>query len=92
MQKMLIELASWGSEAGLKFNASKTVVIFFSRRKKVPPYKLKLNGDEIEYSSSTKYLGVTLDKGMYWQEHINNKLDKAKKLMLVIKKTQLDPT
>ncbi len=53
-----------GKENGLTFGASKTVVVLFNRRHlntdTLP--QLRINQQEIEFSSEAKYLGITLDK------------------------------
>ena len=84
MQRVLDSLVSWGNRCGLVFNPSKTVAVMFSRRKVKDYRKVKMNGIEVEYSSSVKYLGVTLDRRLDWKEHILNKISAAKKLMFTI--------
>ena len=81
LQIMINELTVWGRKCGLRFNADKTVVVHFTRRRKTPPYKLMVEGNEIEYSSEVKYLGVLIDSGLYWRKHVENKLNKAKGLL-----------
>ena len=78
---MLDELTSWGHTCGLKFNAEKTIAVHFSRKRKTSPYKLKLEGQEINYSNSAKYLGVVLDRKLSWREHIEQKITGARKLL-----------
>ena len=51
LQKMTDELTDWGQECGLQFNSSQTVVVHFTRRKKIPSKKLKINGQEIEFKN-----------------------------------------
>ena len=82
LQKMLDELTAWGKTCGLKFNPEKSVAVVFSRRRKLPPFALKLDGKEIEFRQEVKYLGVTLDKKLYWNTHINDKINKAKKFLV----------
>ena len=49
MQRTLDELTDWGRSCGLKFNAEKTVVVFFSRGKKMPSLHLKMDGKVLPY-------------------------------------------
>ena len=49
--------------------------------KKVTPFHLKIEGKELEYSSSVKYLGVLLDSKLTWKLHISTKLANAKRLL-----------
>ena len=60
-----------GQKCGLTFNASKTVVLLFTKsnvvRKKYADKKLiKMDGQQISFSDSVKYLGVTLDNKLTW--------------------------
>lgn len=73
---MLDKLTEWGRNRGLEFNPQKTEVVMFSRRNKNPPFKLEIDGAEIEYSDTVKYLGLVLDKKLSWQPHIEGKLCK----------------
>ena len=81
LQKMLDDLTQWGKTCGLKFNPEKSVAVVFSRRRKQPPFHLKIDGGNIEYKTEVKYLGVTLDSKLHWNTHINEKLDKTKKYL-----------
>ena len=65
IQEIINELTSWGKQYGLRFNPDKTVVVLFGRRKISDnnyPQKLQINGSEVDFSDSMRYLGVTLDK------------------------------
>jgi len=79
MQGALSKAVEWGNDSKLTFGAAKTVAVLFSRRNKpIIPHKLKVDGAEIEFSNSVKYLGLTLDKKLNYGIHINDKLRKAK--------------
>ena len=86
VQGMLDGLTEWGRSRGPEFNPSKTEVVMFSRRNIPPPFKLEVDGQEIEFSDSVKYLGVYLDRKLFWHEHILNKISKAKKTLNLLKK------
>ena len=81
LQKMLNELTAWGKTCGLNFNPDKSVAVVFSRRRKEPPFKLVIDGKEIEYQKEVKYLGVTLDSKLHWNKHMEEKITKAKKYL-----------
>ena len=81
LQKMLDELTAWGKTCGLRFNPEKSVAVVFSRRHKVPPRKLVIDGKEIEYQTEVKYLGITLDRKLHWTKHIDDKIGKAKRFL-----------
>ena len=84
LQKMLDDLTKWGKSCGLRFNPEKSVAVIFSRRRKIPPFHLKIDGDIIEFKTEVKYLGVTLDSKLHWTPHINEKLTKTKKYLTKI--------
>ena len=86
MQLVLNDLVAWGRTCGLEFNADKTIVILFSRRRVVPHFKLEMDGVEIPFSNSVKYLGVTLDSRLEWKQHLVEKIKKAKLLAVLLNK------
>ena len=75
IQKTINELATWGKEYGLKFNADKTVVVIFHRRK-IPEYRmpqqLTVGGKQVPFSSNMRYLGVMLDEKLKWTTHLDH--------------------
>ena len=81
MQKMLNELVEWGKSCGLTFHPKKSAAVFFSRRTAFPMGNLKIEGNDIPFESSVKYLGVQLDSRLHWGEHISLKIEKCKKLL-----------
>ena len=82
MQPVLDELVEWGETCGLHFNAQKTVAVMFSRSKQHFPDTVFMGDDAIPYSQSVVYLGVTMDKKLHWQEHIKNKINRTKALLM----------
>ena len=77
------DLSQWGKKWGLTFNASKTVVLLFTKsstiRKKYENQKLvKMEGIQIPFSDSVKYLGVTLDNKLSWKPRIEAKQQHVK--------------
>ena len=40
---------------------------------------MRLKGEQIQYDDIVEYLGVYLDKGLYWRDHVGLKIKKAKK-------------
>ena len=74
-----------GATYGLKFNPEKTVVVIFHKRKINPdrrPEPLIINGKELGFSDSMKYLGVTLDEKLNWNLHFNNTLTACKRALM----------
>ena len=54
-------MVEWATSNGLKFNASKCKVMLFSRKHKPKKWPIFINGEEVEYVSEYKYLGVVLN-------------------------------
>jgi hypothetical protein len=54
----------------IKINEDKTQVIYFSHQRRPPKSLLILNGRNIPFVSSVKYLDVIFDKRMTWRLHI----------------------
>ena len=76
----------WGADSGLEFNARKTAAILFSHKRKILlPKNIKVNGMEVNYVESTKYLGVTLDSKLSFSTHIKSKISKAKSLLMSLR-------
>ena len=54
-------------------------------RKKYAGKKLiKMDGQEIPFSETVKYLGVTLDNKLTWKTHVDEKTTTCKKLMVMV--------
>ena len=78
----------WGARNGLTFGAEKTEIVLFTRkRSKNVPSSLTINGTEIKFVKKVKYLGVTLDSELNFNEHIEGKIKKAKALLFMISKS-----
>jgi hypothetical protein len=64
----------------LSINPSKTIVLPFTRKKKIKRLKEPvLFSERIQLSSEVKYFGVTLDKGLTWKKQLDKVIDKAYK-------------
>ena len=86
MQTAINSTMDFGAQENLIFNPQKTKTMFFHRKNKFKfPKKLKMSGVEIEYSDYVKYLGVTFDTRLRFNKHIENKLVKAKKHLMLLR-------
>lgn len=71
----------------IKLNASKTQAIFFTRKRKacfLPSNNLSINGIEIDWTDSVKYLGITLDRKLLFNKHISNTVNKVNQTIRVM--------
>ena len=86
MQVALTKAVQWGNANSLHFVPSKTVALFFHRKRKFQaPKKLVMSNQTIEYSKYAKYLGVFLDTKLNFTYHIQNKIKQAKKLVMALR-------
>ena len=92
--KVVNDLIQWGRTCGLKFNPEKTVCIIFNKAKQITSYpnKLLVSGQQVEFSTTTKYLGVHLDHKLLWTTHITQALKKAKAYLFMILKNAVSYT
>ena len=87
MQECLNEFADWFHERGLKVSAQKSFCMIISNKKDIPSLRpLRFDNHEIPYVNSFKYLGITIDSKLSWKLHIQNKLNKAKKDLMVARR------
>ena len=66
----------------LSLNTKKTkAMIFHMPQKQVTTPKLKIDGTSVEFVNSFNYLGITIDKHLNWQDHINSIAKKISKYL-----------
>ena len=88
MQNAIRKATDWAPLRGLKFNPRKTECCFFHPGYKKYRYpSLWMGGEELTYSPTIKYLGLTLDHKLSWTPHIKEKCLKAKRLLNITKQT-----
>lgn len=79
-------LERWSSRNGLAFSPAKTVGVHFCRKRGCcPDPHVTLDGNQISFQPSAKFLGVTLDKRLTYTAHIKNLRDKCSKSLNVLK-------
>ncbi|KAL5262710.1 hypothetical protein ACHWQZ_G008195 [Mnemiopsis leidyi] len=84
-QKSLEQINQWCKENGLSLSALKTHSVMFTWRRNWRDQlskPLQVDDTEIEIRNTTKFLGVTLDSKLSWNEHIDQKCKKAKGILL----------
>lgn len=80
MQKTLVSASNYFSKWKIKINDEKTQAILFPYNKspkRIPTRKLFIQGTEIPFSKSIKYLGITFDEKLTFKEHLTNVCVKA---------------
>jgi hypothetical protein len=63
-------MTAWCERWNIKINEEKTRAIYFTHRNSPPNSPLTLNGRNIPFVNSVKYLGVIFNKRMTWRLHI----------------------
>jgi len=73
LESYLNDLQRWLSEWRTAINVSKSTTIMFARagRRFIQPRPVTLLREPIEWVDTTRYLGVTLDKGLTLSPHID---------------------
>lgn len=73
LQKDLNQISIWFSKWRIKINERKTQAILFTPRiRHKRPDEIILNNHRIEWQRSVKYLGLTLDTTLTYNEHVKN--------------------
>ena len=80
LQADLERLAKWSLEWDMEFNPSKCTVIHVTRSKFIFHSQYTIYGHVLDYVSSSKYLGVTLNDHLTWN-HIQNTVTSANKTL-----------
>lgn len=71
LQNHIDSFTDWCSRWRVKINESKTAAIYFSKTYQTPQ-RIIVNTTTIPWSDHANYLGITLDKRLTWQKHIQN--------------------
>jgi hypothetical protein len=73
MQKALNVVVKWAAKEGLNISPHKTATVPFTNRKKIQGLgPLILHGKELTMLDKIKYLGVTIDSKLNWNQHLQN--------------------
>jgi ribonuclease HI len=88
MQQTLRIVENWCNNVGLAVNPSKTTLILFTKKQinieDLP--KITFFNTELNYSNSVKYLGLTIDRKLLWNEHLDNVVKRAKSSLWICRK------
>ena len=77
LQKDLDNLASWEKKWQMQFHPQKCSVLRITRKKTTQIHDYQLHGHILKSENSSKYLGVTIDNKLCWNDHIDNICNKA---------------
>jgi hypothetical protein len=78
MQNALSITAGWASRCGLGINPSKTELVLFTRRYKIPAMvPPSLNGTMLVLTDKARFLGILLDSKLSWKPNTIERVKKA---------------
>jgi hypothetical protein len=86
MQEALNVVIKWDIKKGLNMSTHKTAVVPFTNRRKIEgPGPLTLHGKEHQVLGEIKYLGVTLDSKLNWNQHLQKIIRKTQTTFAVVR-------
>jgi len=86
LQLTVDRLEMWAAETGFRFSPPKTVSVHFCRKRGLfPDPAIKLYGEAIPVEPSVRFLGLTLDSRLSWQQHILNLKQRCLKALNIMK-------
>lgn len=77
MQIALDKVVAWCDRTGLTVNPDKTVIVPFTRRRRLTLNPLMMGTITLRYSDEVKYLGIYLDRKLTWMKHAEYATNKA---------------
>ena len=86
LQKDLDKLGIWENKWKMAFHPDKCNVLSISKSKNPIKFNYSLHGQVLEYVTSAKYLGVTIQSDLKWNTHINNISKKANNTLGFLKR------
>ena len=88
LQEDLDSLYSWTNDSLLKFHPQKCKHMRISLHQSVPsPYHIGPEKHPVTYTSSEKDIGVIFDERLTFEQHLNEKINKANSIVGIIRRT-----
>jgi predicted component of type VI protein secretion system len=81
LQNDINTLHNWSVRNGMKFNVSKTKVMYITRKRVVARSSYHLDGQPLDVVNTYKYLGVTIDSTLCWDAHIDSIITKGNQIL-----------
>lgn len=72
LQNAVDAVLNWTKKWGLKLNSIKSIHVNYTN-KKIQHIPIIVDGIQVPYSNTAKYLGMNLDAKLRWKEHIKKK-------------------
>jgi hypothetical protein len=88
MQKALNMIVKWAVKEGLNISPHKTAIVPFTNRTELEGLGLLiLHGKELKMLDKVKYLGVTLDSKLNWNQHLQKIIRKTQATFALVRCT-----
>jgi hypothetical protein len=88
MQKALNVVMKWAVKEALNISTHKTAMVPFTNRKKIEGLgPLKLHGKDLKMLDEIRYLGVTLDSRLNWNQHLQKIIRKTQTTVALVRRT-----
>ena len=85
LQADITHVINWCSINKMQLNATKTKVLRIApRNRNVEKTKYTIDDNTIEQVNSIKYLGITLNSSLTWDDQVNNVIKKANRMLGLI--------
>jgi len=85
MQEALNVVVKWAVKEGLNISPHKTAIVPFTNRRNTEGLgPLTLNGKELTMLDEVKYLGVTFDSKLNWNQHLQKIINKTQTTLAVV--------
>ena len=87
MQNALKVVVKWAVEKCLNISPHKTAMVPFTNRRKIEGLgPLKLHGKDLKMLDEVKYLGVTLDSRLTWNQHLQKTIRKTQTTFALVRR------
>lgn len=83
IQKAVKDILDFYRKWKIKINPGKTEAITFTKRS-IPDRPIKIENERLPWSNTVKYLGITMDKKLIWQSHIQKTKKKAQQQISIL--------
>ena len=84
LEQALKGILNYFSKIGLKCNAEKCQFMVIGNKKRLEEVTLNVNGHILNQAENIKILGVTFDRGLKWDSHIQNITKKCRSLLGIL--------
>ena len=86
LQEDLQQLQEWEGRWLMQFHPEKCEVITISNRRSPIKYGYSIHGHHLQHVNNAKYLGVTINKSLSWNTHVDNVTKKANQTLAFLRR------